>query len=168
MNQFAFQSVRVRHLNLEVSSDVPDIASIDRSKVAFESINFLTGITVSNHTSQKHETVWRYRFDILLGVRVMDEEEAAYNDSAEHETDEIVLDSPLFRITAIFSVDFDNPEQLDVNQFNFKSEFKLNPMELAWPYWLEIIASSCQRSGFMPPIVPPKRIPELEIGEEIA
>ncbi len=161
MSDFVLQNVRVRKQHITTSDDIADIEFIDRKEVVLGSLSFLDGITVFNYELSQNEQLWRYRFDILLGVRAVKKSDKQKDKNSEQE-----LHSALFEISALLAVTYDHQEEIDVNQHNFHTEHGLSPIEHAWPYWMEIVAGSCQRSGFSPPIAPPRNIPKLEIGVE--
>lgn len=90
--------------------------------------------------------LWNYKINTVIGIRFIT------NENIDNDT---TID-PILEIKSEFIAQYESACELtqdEINQFSEKHVYFH-----VWPYWREVIQSSCARLGISPLIIPPLRV----------
>ena len=92
---------------------------------------------------------WIYKLNTVIGIRFIAE------DNIDKDPNDTTID-PILEIKSEFIAQYESACELtqdEINQFSEKHVYFH-----VWPYWREVIQSSCARLGISPLIIPPLRV----------
>lgn len=145
---FELRNVRLREQHTKVKSQV----SIDSILPGSNSSPFVQGSHRKGNLSigsfqQKNpdQKMWRYSFELLMATRIIDSEDLR-NNAIESEDYEGLL-----VITALIEAVYESDQHIDFTE-NKANDFGLDPFKDSWPFWRDLVQSTCLRVGFYPPI----------------
>ncbi len=108
---------------------------------------------VQTFTDDEQPDVTFYRFIYSIGLRFLSTEDKARLQKNELDVDEA---SPYLEIKATFCAIYRSTKELDEDEVrDFGSRYVQFHI---WPYWRELVQSSCGRLQLPPLVVPPYRI----------
>ncbi|MCG9578215.1 hypothetical protein L1D14_18540 [Vibrio tubiashii] len=93
--------------------------------------------------------MWLYRLNTVIAIRCISDDDAS-KDNSDDSID------PLLEIKAEFVAQYESPcclTEEEINQFGHKHVYYH-----VWPYWREVLQSSCARLGIKPICIPPLRV----------
>lgn len=99
--------------------------------------------------SEKEDGVWLYRLNTVIAIRCVSD------DDTDKESDDDSIE-PLLEVKAEFVAQYESTCELspeEISQFG-----KVHVYYHVWPYWREILQSSCARLGVSPIVIPPFRV----------
>ncbi|PKG77081.1 hypothetical protein CXF80_01380 [Shewanella sp. Actino-trap-3] len=136
------QSVILKSLYVNLRDDV-DSESFDDNNL--ENSQELKGLRMCKSLETDNDK-WIYKLFTVVGIRFLSPEDLENEDSVK----------PLLEVKAEFIAQYESPCELseeEINQFGEKHVFYH-----VWPYWREILQSSCARLNISPIIIPPLRV----------
>ncbi|OCH42323.1 hypothetical protein [Aliivibrio fischeri] len=140
------QSVTLKNLLVQLHEDMDAEQFSDEILDNTQELRYLRQI----RQSEKEENgVWSYRLNTVVAIRCISEEDAAKDDNEN-------ISEPLLEIKAEFIAQYESNCSLseeEINQFGQKHVYYH-----VWPYWREILQSSCARLGISPIVIPPLRV----------
>ncbi|NOX67158.1 MAG: hypothetical protein GXO85_15510 [Chlorobi bacterium] len=125
--------LRNSFVNIDNDIEPENLSKIDSTGQSFRGVS---KVRETSFEDDEHEW-WEYGFHYDVGVRLIRAEDEK-NDKA----------SPLVEIKAIFSAVYISEIQLTENQIEAFSENNVGYH--VWPYWRELMQSSCMRLAIVP------------------
>lgn len=139
------QSVTLKHLYVNLCDDL-DSENFDDSYL--ENSQELKGLKMYK-SSEIEEGKWIYKLYTVIGIRFLSKE-----DIDDKESDESI--EPILEIKSEFVAQYESSCELSEDEIN---QFGLNHVFYhVWPYWREVLQSSCARLGISPITIPPLRV----------
>jgi hypothetical protein len=144
-NMLAIESVYLSQSNSQRDTDVNygDLHTNEYHRQTFGGVNSIKETEVGNDSIQW----WEYRFYYTVGVRLV----LSYDDAEEAPIPEME-DQQLVTILATFEAKYRSDTKLSEDETNAFSE--QNVGYHVWPYWRELVQSSCNKMD-LPPIKVP-------------
>jgi len=139
------QSVTLKNLYVNLCDDLDSEDFEDRY---LENSQELKGLK-RYRSFEIGEDKWLYKLYTVIGIRFVSDEDFENEDTGTS----IV---PLLEIKSEFVVQYESPCELseeEVNQFGQQHVFYH-----VWPYWREVLQSSCARLNINPITIPPLRV----------
>lgn len=146
----AQECLKIRQVNLrELKVQTKDEAcprNFDLSKLKRQTFSIPDKVTETELSDSQDESVsfLEYKFNQALGIRLVDPDlisEEQDDDSNEH---------VIFEIIAIFEAEYVSKKELTDDEIEAFS--KSNAGFHIWPYWRELVQSTCTRVGMSSPI----------------
>lgn len=140
------QSVTLKNLYVNLHDDL-DAEIFDDSFL--ENSQELKGLKMIRKVEIEEENKWLYRLYTVVGIRFLSDEDFN-NENSEASVE------PLLEIKSEFVAQYESPCDLteeEINQFGQQHVFYH-----VWPYWREVLQSSCARLGITPITIPPLRV----------
>lgn len=140
------QSVTLKNLFIQLHDDVDAEKFTDEYLENTQELHYLRQIRQS---AEEENGVWLYRLNTVIAIRCISEEDAKKTNDDE----EIV---PLLEIRAEFVAQYESNCLLtdsEIGQFGQSHVYYH-----VWPYWREVLQSSCARLGITPIVIPPFRV----------
>lgn len=146
-NCLAIHSVNLRESQVEVRADIVPW-DYDRSQSQAQSYRDVGRVQeVELQPEDERKSLWEYRFDYALGVRLV-------NSDTDDAGDDPTVD---LEIVAVFQARYLCKRQLEENELSAFA--KDNVGYHVWPYWREFVQTTCNRMGMLSPIeIPMYRI----------
>ncbi len=145
--------VNLRDLKVYIKDDIyPDM--LDLKTAHRQSFSAPDRVRENELVDEKEENcLWNYRFDHSLGIRLIDPEIEVGEEKEGDENGEHVL----IEIVATFEANYFSKVQLSEEQVHIFSD--MNSGFHVWPYWRELVQSTCSRIGMPTPLdIPTYRI----------
>jgi len=139
------QSVTLKNLYVNLRDDM-DSEDFDDS--CLEHSQELKGLKMFK-SLETEEGKWLYRLYTVIGIRFVSHEDF----ESENSNDSI---EPVLEIKSEFVAQYESSCELseeEVNQFGQQHVFYH-----VWPYWREVLQSSCARLGITPIVISPLRV----------
>ncbi len=136
------QSVTLKNLYVNLHDDI-DSENFDDTFL--ENSQELKGLKMFKSV-EIEEDKWIYKLHTVLGIRFLSHDESDDEESIE----------PILEIKSEFVAQYESRCELseeEINQFGLQHVFYH-----VWPYWREVIQSSCARLGITPITIPPFRV----------
>lgn len=141
------QSVTLKSLLVELNDEIDAEEFDDEYLNHPQELRFVRKIRQFESEGDNH---WLYKLNAVIGIRFISDEE---NSDENAEDDSI---EPLLEIRAEFVAQYECPCELSMEEINQFSERHV--YYHVWPYWREVLQSSCARLGIQPIIIPPLRV----------
>ena len=139
------QSVTLKNLYVNLCDDLDSEDFEDR---CLENSQELKGLK-RYKSFEIGEDKWLYKLYTVIGIRFVSDE-----DFQNEDTDTSIV--PLLEIKSEFVAQYESPCELseeEINQFGQQHVFYH-----IWPYWREVLQSSCARLNINPITIPPLRV----------
>jgi len=139
------QSVTLKHLYVNLCDELDSENFDDRF---LENSQVLKGLKMFR-CLETVEDKWLYKLYTVIGIRFLSDEDVK-NEDPDEEVE------PLLEIKSEFVAQYESPCELseeEITQFGQNHVFYH-----VWPYWREVLQSSCARLGISPITIPPLRI----------
>lgn len=139
------QSVILKNLYVNLRDDI-DFEDFDDSYL--ENSQELKGLKMYK-SLEVEEGKWLYKLYTVLGIRFISE------DDFENEESEFAIE-PILEIKSEFVAQYESACELseeEIKQFGQQHVFYH-----VWPYWREVLQSSCARLNISPITIPPLRV----------
>lgn len=139
-NSLNIDSVNLRHSTVAVGEEV-DPPLIDRNSTVIQSFRNVSKIKITTLTDDKSNDVWSYRYLYAVGMRLIFKSDLEEN---------VSLDDfrPLFEVVAIFEAKYYS--QRELTEEETRDFAKASVGYHVWPYWRELVHSSCSKVGLSP------------------
>jgi len=140
------QSVILKNLLVQLHEDI-DAEQFDDEYL--EHSQELRALRMIRQSEEGDDGKWLYRLHTVVGIRCLSEED--YDKDASDDSVE-----PILEIKSEFVVQYESQCELsedEINQFGQKHVYYH-----VWPYWREVLQSSCARLGIKPLVIPPLRV----------
>jgi len=132
--------LRDSFIALNEDLDTQEIESIKSEIQTFRGVHKVKEVSLQNDEQE----VWEYDFFYSCGIRLVEESEQ--NDGSEVEVE--VEAEALVEIRATFAAKYRASEKLDKELIQAFSEENVGYH--VWPYWRELVQSSCLRMNIEP------------------
>ncbi|MEC6831249.1 hypothetical protein VXS06_05645 [Photobacterium toruni] len=145
-DNLVIQSVTLKNLLVQLHDDMDSEQFNDQFLENTQELRFLRQVRQSE---MEDDDIWYYRLNTVLAIRCISDVDV----SKESDNDTI---EPILEIKAEFVAQYESSCALseeEINQFGQKHVYYH-----VWPYWREVIQSSCARLGITPIIIPPLRV----------
>ena len=139
--------VNLRELKVYIKDDIyPE--TIDLSEVDRQSYSSPDRVRENELIDEDDSSriLWNYRFDHALGIRLVDPNIEIEEDSDSDENGQHVL----IEIVATFEANYFSQVQLTEEQVRIFSD--MNSGFHVWPYWRELVQTTCNRIGMTTPL----------------
>ena len=139
------QSVTLKHLYVNLCDELDSENFDDRF---LENSQVLKGLKMFR-CLETVEDKWLYKLYTVIGIRFLSDEDVK-NEDPDEEVE------PLLEIKSEFVAQYESPCELseeEITQFGQNHVFYH-----VWPYWREVLQSSCARLGISPITIPPLRV----------
>jgi hypothetical protein len=139
--------VALREMKVYIKEDhYPDLLDLEAlERQSFRSFEKIKELELAVEENQE-TSLWNYRFNYAVGIRLIDneievDEDEKYSEDGEH----VILE-----ILGIFEASYLSQSELPEEQV---LEFsKDNVGYHVWPYWRELVQSTCCRMGMKTPL----------------
>ncbi|ACQ94445.1 hypothetical protein Tola_2853 [Tolumonas auensis DSM 9187] len=146
VDNLLIQSVVLKKLLVELNDDI-DAEDFSDSLLGHpQELRFVKQIRQFKSEEGEH---WIYKLNTVIGIRFIAE------DNIDKDPNDTTID-PILEIKSEFIAQYESACELtqdEINQFSEKHVYFH-----VWPYWREVIQSSCARLGISPLIIPPLRV----------
>ena len=146
--------VNLRDHRIYVKDDLfPEV--LDLSKVQRQTFSYPDRVRENELVDENNSEriIWNYRFDHALGIRLIDPSIEVDEDDDSDENGKHVL----IEIVATFEANYYSQAALSEEQINIFSE--MNSGFHVWPYWRELVQTTCNRIGMTTPLdIPTYRV----------
>lgn len=146
VDNLLIQSVTLKNLLLDLHDDI-DAEQFDEELLNnSQMLRYLKKIRLSD-TSDGGK--FSYRLNVVIGTRCISEE-----DSSKDGSDGTI--DPILEIRSEFIAQYESECELTIEEIEHFS--KEHVYYHVWPYWREVLQSSCARLGIPPIVIPPFRV----------
>lgn len=144
-DNLAIQSVTLKNLLVKLNDEI-DADQFNDSYL--ENPQQLRHLNRVRQLENSDDGVWIYRLNTILGIRFLSEHDLNDNDN-----DKI---KPILEIKSEFVAQYESSCELNIEEISQFGESHV--YYHVWPYWREVIQSSCARLGISPIIIPAFRV----------
>ncbi|OUR83986.1 hypothetical protein A9Q82_01535 [Cycloclasticus sp. 46_120_T64] len=138
------QSVVLKNLIINFHDDIDGDAFNDEFLEHSQDLRYLK---MTKQVELQENEKWLYRLYAVIGIRFLSQE-------SPEESDEAV--EPMLEIKSEFVAQYESSCELTDEELNLFGQKHV--YYHVWPYWREVLQSSCARIGISPIIIPPFRV----------
>ncbi len=133
------QTVNLRETKITVRDDI-DVHYINHKELMSQSFRRVAQIKEISLTNSNEEDFWEYRYYYHVGLRALNNAEEVASQSDDY--------VPAIEVVSVFEARYISMSQVSQDCLNAFSEHNVGYH--IWPYWRELVQSSCARIGLSP------------------
>ncbi|EOW9144760.1 TPA: hypothetical protein RI735_002132 [Vibrio cholerae] len=151
VSNLAIENIVLKEMTVKTHDDFdPDTVPED---IFLNGQSYRNVVRVQSFSVNDEDVVSLYRYTYSLGLRFIPTEQRVRHEAGEIEGDEL---EPYIEFTARFFADYHSEKELEKDSVDAFGEKHVGFH--IWPYWRELIQSSCGRLGINSIVIPPYRI----------
>jgi len=146
LDNLMIEAVMLKNLSVQLHDDVEAEQFGDEHLSNSQELKFIKKIVA---IKEENSDVWIYRLSTVIALRCVSE------DDLDKESGDASIE-PLLEVKAEFNAQYHSSCELSENEINQFAEKHV--YFHVWPYWRELLQSTCARLGIRPIVINPLRV----------